>query len=127
MTKRTRSISVMSFSGSPATATRSANLPFSIDPTRSDQPMISAFRLVAETIADMGVAPNPTRTVNSRAFLPCGVTPESVAKPIGSPAASARLKPATVISRICLERSTSDSGAFVAPPSIASLTVNVGT
>ena len=34
----------MSVSGSPETATRSANLPFSIAPTRSSHPMFSAPR-----------------------------------------------------------------------------------
>jgi hypothetical protein len=47
ITNLTRSSSVMSVRGSPETATISANLPFSIDPTRSCQPIISALTEVA--------------------------------------------------------------------------------
>ena len=48
----------MSASGSPGTATRSAHLPASTVPTRSDQPRISALRRVAETIAAIGASPS---------------------------------------------------------------------
>jgi hypothetical protein len=47
MTKVTRDISVISASGSPATAMMSANLPFSIVPTSADHPMRSAATVVA--------------------------------------------------------------------------------
>ena len=51
ITHVTRSSSVMSRSGSPATAIRSANLPASIVPIRSLQPMISAAVFVADRMA----------------------------------------------------------------------------
>ena len=47
ITNFTRSSSVMSFSGSPETAMMSANFPFSIEPTRSCHPIISAATVVA--------------------------------------------------------------------------------
>src|SRR5262249_27236762 len=48
ITNFTRSSSVTSFAGLPETATKSAYLPFSMDPTRSPQPMFSAATEVAE-------------------------------------------------------------------------------
>ena len=83
----------MSCSGSPGTAVRSANFPGSTLPTRSLQPMISAFRLVAATMHAIGASPSWCRTSHSFAFAPWSITIASVAKPIGMPDASARLNP----------------------------------
>src|SRR5204863_1254243 len=55
ITNLTRCNSVMSASGSPDTAIRSANLPFSIDPTRSSSPNTSALLTVAAWMAAAAV------------------------------------------------------------------------
>src|SRR6266446_6941533 len=60
MTNFTRSSSVTSVAGLPETAMKSANLPFSMDPTRSFQPIFSAPTEVAERIACSGVIPYST-------------------------------------------------------------------
>src|SRR5439155_26723532 len=60
ITQTTRCSSVMSRSGSPATATTSANFPRSIVPARSLHPMISAAIRVAEAIASIGDWPSLT-------------------------------------------------------------------
>ena len=70
MTNFTCSSSVISLAGLPETATKSANLPFSIDPTRSRQPMLSAPTEVAERIACRGVIPYSTMVANSTASSP---------------------------------------------------------
>src|SRR5579872_1229269 len=57
MTNLTRSSSVTSFEGSPETPIISAYLPFSMDPTRSPQPIFSAPTDVPERIACRGVIP----------------------------------------------------------------------
>src|SRR5262249_39734117 len=57
MTKRTRSSSVMSAIGSPATATRSANFPGSTAPTLSCHPSISAVLVVTERRTSSGGIP----------------------------------------------------------------------
>src|SRR5205807_5405211 len=54
ITNFTRWSSVMSFRGLPETAMISAYLPFSMDPTRSCQPIISAFTVVAARKACAG-------------------------------------------------------------------------
>src|SRR5262249_38116042 len=70
ITNFTRSSSVTSFAGLPETATISAYLPFSMDPTRSPQPMLSAATDVAERIACRGVIPYSTMVANSTASSP---------------------------------------------------------
>src|SRR5262249_50286627 len=61
ITKRTRLISVMSASGSPETAIRSAYLPFSTAPTRSCQPIRSAATEVADCKVFTGSIPHLTK------------------------------------------------------------------
>src|SRR6267378_489831 len=61
ITNFTRSSSVMSLKGFPATAMMSAYLPFSIDPIRSCQPIISAATVVAVWMACAGDMPYLTR------------------------------------------------------------------
>src|ERR1700736_2249790 len=70
MTNFTRSSSVTSFAGLPETPTKSANLPFSMDPTRSFQPIFSAPTEVAERIVCRGVMPYSTMSANSTASSP---------------------------------------------------------
>src|SRR2546422_4503118 len=55
ITNLTRSSSVMSESGSPETATRSANLPASTEPIRSLQPKSSAATAVPHRLARTGL------------------------------------------------------------------------
>src|SRR4029453_12332608 len=59
-----------SLSTSPRTATRSANSPGSIAPTRSRQARSSAATTVAERIASIGVIPCLTMVANWCAFIP---------------------------------------------------------
>jgi eukaryotic-like serine/threonine-protein kinase len=127
ITNRTRSTAVMSASGSPGTATRSASFPASTVPSRSLQPRMAALREVAATSAAMGASPVRTRTASSRAFLPCGTTPASVPRPIGRPAASARRKPASCSARICRSRSCSAAGTVEPSATMTSLVASVGT
>ena len=102
----------MSRRGSPGTATRSAHFPASTVPTRSLQPRISAFTLVAATSAAIGDSPRRTRMASSRALRPWGITAPSVPRPMGMPASSARLKPAYMTSRIWWARSISEAGTW---------------
>ncbi len=60
ITNFTRCISVISFSGSPDTAIRSANLPSSMLPTLSSMRMIFAFTVMAMRSAFGGVTPHFT-------------------------------------------------------------------
>ena len=62
----------MSSSGSPSTATRSANRPTASEPTRSDQPIASAATVVAVRIASSGDIPQRVYQAKFRAFKPCG-------------------------------------------------------
>src|SRR5262249_37929504 len=64
ITNFTFDISVMSARGSPATATRSPNLPFSTLPTSPVQPMRSAAIEVDARSACTGVIPHFTRYAN---------------------------------------------------------------
>src|SRR5262249_45693170 len=64
--------SEMSSSGSPYTAIRSPNLPGSMVPTSSDQPMYWAAVDVADRMAFIGDMPRATMTGNCRALSPCG-------------------------------------------------------
>src|SRR5262249_50519082 len=57
ITKRTRSSALMSASGSPATATRSASLPGSMAPIRSCQPSICAALIVTARTTSIGDIP----------------------------------------------------------------------
>src|SRR5262249_10311493 len=116
ITKPTRSSSVMSRNGSPATATRSASLPGSIVPTRSLHPRISAAVFVAEVMAAIGAWPRRTREANSRAFCPCGITAASVAKPIGRPAFRTQRDDRSLESFLLRERSRSDPGGVGVAP-----------
>src|ERR1700730_18030767 len=68
ITNFTRCISVMSVSGSPATAIMSANLPFSIVPRLSALWMISALTVVAMRRVYTGLAPHLTKMGN---ISPC--------------------------------------------------------
>src|SRR5712691_686272 len=73
ITNLTRCSSVMSASGSPDTAMRSAYLPFSIDPTRSCHPIAVALTIVADWMALAGDMPARwTNHASSSAWVPCG-------------------------------------------------------
>jgi hypothetical protein len=64
ITNRTRSSSLMTAIGSPATATRSANFPDSIAPMRSCQPNISAALIVTARITSNGGIPASRKLTN---------------------------------------------------------------
>ena len=83
----------MSSSGLPGTATTSASLPDSIEPSWSSCPRSCAATIVAERIACIGVMPNFVSYVNSRASLRShGNPPTSVPNAIFTPFFSARWK-----------------------------------
>src|SRR5258705_9134784 len=83
MTNLTRCSSVMSASGSPDTATRSAYLPLSTDPSWFSHPITSALTTVPAWIARAGVRP-PWRTSISKssACAPGGYVEPSAPLPI---------------------------------------------
>src|SRR2546428_204648 len=71
ITNFTRSVSLISASGSPETATMSANLPFVIDPISFRHRISVAALMVPACKAPAGVMPPIlTSAVNSRAFVP---------------------------------------------------------
>ncbi len=71
ITNFTRSVSLILASGSPETATMSANLPFVIDPTSFCHLISFAALMVPACRAAAGVMPPmSTSAVNSRALLP---------------------------------------------------------
>src|ERR1035437_4788401 len=72
MTNVTRSSSVTSFNGSPATAIRSAYEPAESSPTLPLRPNRSAAFTVAAWIACIGVIPQRTMCANCLAFQPWG-------------------------------------------------------
>src|SRR5712664_2406838 len=73
ITNFTRSISVMSVSGSPETATKSANLPFSTVPRFLPKSKFkdSAALVVAMRRASTGFMPHFTNHANCDACMPC--------------------------------------------------------
>ena len=122
ITKATSSRRATFSSGSPATATRSANFPGSIEPRSSDARRSSALTIVALRIACIGVIPYRTMYANCRATSQCGYTPLSVPYAIFTPAFTDFSNPsrwASVVSRF-LRSEFGDQPARVPSSSIQS-------
>src|SRR5437870_2889028 len=71
MTRLTRSSAVMSFSGSPSSAMRSARLPGSIVPTSLSMRQASAPQRVPASSASAGDTPKRTSVCSSKGINPC--------------------------------------------------------
>src|SRR5207248_2130643 len=91
ITKTGCSVAWISLSTLPRTATISAALPGSSVPTSFSTPRSLADSCVPASRAAAGLIPRSTMSPNSVAFIPCGYTPASVPKAIGTPTRKAFL------------------------------------
>src|SRR5713226_9524661 len=104
----------MSCTGSPVTATMSASLPRSSEPTSASLPSRVAAESVPAWIARMGVIPYFTINSNSRALVPCRITPASVPSAIFTPASRASLNEARMRGAIANALAAIAGGSFFA-------------
>src|SRR5438552_3468271 len=91
ITKTGCSVAWISLTTLPRTATISAALPGSSVPTSFSTPRSLADSCVPASRAAAGLIPRSTMSPNSVAFIPCGYTPASVPKAIGTPTRKAFL------------------------------------
>ena len=127
MTKKTRSVAVISAVGSPGMAMTSAIFPGSRVPTLAAIPSNSALTEVADLRASTGDIPSPVIRANSLALIPWGETAESVPKPIRTPSRTAVRNISERAASAALALAAISGGYFSSLPPIQSAARRVGT